>query len=121
MMDKMYVGVIYAAKLNKRYNYVKSISDFMSKYTGTPVEQYTPDLIKQILTQTFGALLNEVAHPGNLFQSYMKWKEYPWGLNDIEAMCATFAEVPVRKPLNKERTQYEYINGFCEMEEFIDD
>lgn len=51
----------------------------------------------------------------------MKWKEYPWGLNDIEAMCATFAEVPVRKPLNKEKTQYEYINGFCEMEEFIDD
>lgn len=42
MMDKMYVGVIYAAKLNKRYNYVKSISDFMSKYTGTPAEQYTP-------------------------------------------------------------------------------
>ena len=120
-MDKMYVGVIYAAKANRRYNHFKSIADFMSDYTGTPVECYTPVTIKRIVVKAFGQLLNEIKNPGALFESYMRWKEYPWDLNDLEAMCAALSEVQVREPINSEKTQYKYINGFCEVEGFTDD
>ena len=60
LMSKMSCGVIYAAKLNHQADLYKSIAHFMSKYTDTPIEYYTPKILEKILFNAVAELLNHL-------------------------------------------------------------
>lgn len=111
MMDKMNCGVIYAVKMNVKGNYYESIASFMSKYTNTPVEYYTNAILETILSNAIADLLNNLIHPSAFWFEYWRLKQYPWEMNDFEAICAAMANIQVRDTNN-------YINGFQPIEEF---
>lgn len=115
MLEKKSIGVIYAVKNAFGDEKEKAIASFMSKYTDTPIEFYTPYHIHTILISAVVDLLNHMKYPGSFFANYSRYKEYPWNMSDFEAICAAINEVPVRKK-NPQTDLYEYINGFWEME-----
>lgn len=113
-MDKMSCGIIYAIKLNPEGNRYKSIATFMSKYTDTPVEYYTNKLLETALSSAIADLLDNLKHPSSFWFSYWRWKQWPWGMTDFEAICAALSEVAVKDGNGT------YINGFMPLEDFYD-
>lgn len=109
-MNKMSCGIIYAAKLNKQENIERSIAHFLSKYTDTPFEYYNTQIITRALINAISDLLNNMEYPAGFWNEYWRWKQGPWNMNDLEAMCAALNNVQVR-------TDSRYINGFCSIEE----
>ena len=113
-MDKMNCGIIYAVKLNLDGDRYKSIATFMSKYTDTPIEHYTNSILETILSNAIADLLENLKHPSSFWFSYWRWKQWPWEMNDFEAICAALSEVAVKDENGN------YINGFMPMEDFYD-
>lgn len=113
-MDKMSCGIIYAIKLNPEGDIYKSIATFMSKYTSTPIEYYTNKLLETILSNAIADLLNNLKYPSSFWFNYWRWKQWPWEMNDFEAICAALNEVAVKDENGN------YINGFMPLEDFYD-
>lgn len=110
----MSCGVIYAIKLNPEGDKYKSIATFMSKYTITPIEHYTNSILETILSNAVADLLDNLKYPSSFWFSYWRWKQYPWSMNDFEAICATLTEIAVKDEKGN------YINGFIPLEEYYD-
>ena len=113
-MDRMSCGVIYAIKLNPEGDRYKSIATFMSKYTDTPIEYYTNKLLETALSYAVADLLDNLKYPSSFWFKYWQWKQYPWNMNDFDAICAALAETAVKDENGN------YINGFMSLEDFYD-
>ena len=113
-MDKMTCGIIYVVKMNLEGDRYKSIANFMSKYTNTPIEHYTNSLLETILSNAVAGLLDDLKHPSSFWFNYCRWQQYPWNMNDFEAICAALSEITVK---DKDGN---YINGFIPPEDFYD-
>ena len=111
LMNKMNCGIIYAVKLNKENDKYKSIATFMSKYTNTPIEHYTTNILENILINAVSDLLNNMEYPSSFWHEYCSLKRDPWNMNDFDAICAAFSIIQVRNDTS-------YINGFIPIEEF---
>lgn len=116
-MEKMYVGIIYTIK-QKGYSR-EEIAKFMHKYTDTPLEYYTDSLIDHIVETTFIEAIRDNEHPVSIVRDYFQCKQSPWDYGEFEAMCAALSDIQVRRE-NYDTCKLEYINGFCELEEFND-
>jgi hypothetical protein len=114
-MNKSTVGAIYAIKNGEGNSYKERLAKFMSSYTDTPIEYYNDDNLSSIMSSIFAKLLDHVEYPSTVFIEYYRWKQYPWNYNDFDAMCAAMSSVQVKR-LNKVTNQYEYINGFWDIE-----
>lgn len=116
-MERVYVGIIYTIK-QKGYSY-DPIRKFMHKYTDTPVEYYTDSIIDHLVETSLIAAVHDNEHPASILIDYFSWKHEPWNYSEFEAMCAALSNIQVRRE-NYNTGKLEYINGFCEMEDFND-
>lgn len=110
LMSKMNCGIIYAVKWNKQNDLYKNIASFMSNYTATPIEYYTPAILENILVNAISDLLDHMEHPSVFWHEYWRYKQFPWEMTDFEAMCAVLNTISVKDDET-------YINGFRPMEE----
>ena len=112
VMSEKSCGIIYAVKMNKENDRYKSIATFMSKYTDTPINYYTPNILENILVDAISDLLNHMKYPSSFWHEYWSLKQEPWNMNDFEAICAALSTVAVMDGKDN------YINGFIPIEEF---
>lgn len=118
-MEKMYQGIIWTVK---HYEHSReAIIDFLHKYTSTPKEYYTNNIIDRIMEQTMLEVIRYNLNPVSILFEYFSWMKDPWNYSHFEAMCAAIGGVQVREK-DTETGDYHYINGFSEvMEEFEND
>ena len=112
-MEKLTRDLIYALKLNphKCGTYQGIVSNFMSEQTMTPVENYTPDLIRQISENKMVDFLRTADNPAGIIWDYFNRRSlHVWrkSLSDTDALLATLSFVRVKNPSG------EFVNGFWE-------
>lgn len=113
LMEKINCGVIYAAKMNQKGDHYQSIASFMSKYTDTPIEHYTKQIITTRLICALGDLMEHMDHPCGVWFEFWHMRQSPWHTDDdFEAMCGALATIAVKDKNGR------YINGFRPFEEF---
>ena len=112
LMAKQNCGIIYAIKRCKYETIERSIAEYMSQYTGTPVEYYTKFVLYKILVNAIADLLNTMDNPGSFWYEYQHWKIGLIKYDDFKAICAALATVQVRDDNDN------YINGFRPVEEY---
>lgn len=112
-ISRMNCGVIYAIKQNREGDYAKSVIQFMSKYTDTPIEYYSDKAVESIVINAVAEMMEKMEHSSVYFCSYMRWQDYPWNMSCFEALCAALSEVMVYDTKNKK-----YVNGFRPLEEY---
>lgn len=117
-MEKLYIGVIYTLK-QKGYSQ-EEVAKFLHKFTDTPIEYYTPEILMTVLQNTMLAAIQENSHPASIVREYFMYKQFPWDYDEWQAICAAISSIEVRHK-NSETNKYEFINGFGPMEGFIDD
>ena len=116
LMSKMSCGIIYSVKRIKGATNYDKISHFLSKYTDTPIEHYNLEIIQNALIRAIGELLNCMQYPSSFWADYNRLKNFPWSMNDFEAMCCAASNVQVKE--KNQDNSYNYINGFSPVEDF---
>lgn len=113
MMQTRTLGIIYAAKRSREPR--EGIRAFMSKYSGTPASEYSNKEINQLVEKALCDCLDSVEHPSAVMSEYFHFRSAPYYYSPFDAAVATFYGLQVKR-LNYETNEYEYINGFSELD-----
>ena len=109
-MEERTMGIIYAIKKSE-YSAREAVRDFMSQWSGTPPEHYTPALLDDLICYSLCDCLNDNEHPSAVMHDYFHFLKEPWNLSAAEAAILTIQNIQIRR-FNYETEQYDYINGF---------